>query len=245
MRKKRLVSTVVIVFIFIGVWNYPLKYRVGINGEVFERKIPLYAKVNGYLYRDWAYKNIVDDIIGKKKDPVEKVLAILRWVNRHVMHGIPSGLDVVDDHPLNIIIRQYGANDQVEDVFTILCSYAGMEAGMHQCYNSNRTRRTVLSLVRVDDRWLIFDAAKNKYFLNKEGKIGSIDDYFRGNLILSNEEGMQYKEFLYDLKNVDPSSSTRAKEQMPAKRLMILLERAFRPEKRPVDDIELRPWKGG
>ena len=199
--------------------NIRIGYRVGVDGVLYEKKIPLYAKACGYLYRDWAYRDIVKDIISGKKDDLDKILAILSWTRKNIRCGIPAGLRTVDDHPLNIVIRQYGCGDQLNDVFTILCSYAGYRAGMTKCFNSNKTRYMILSLVRVKEDWLIFDVVKGKYFMNKTGKIGSVGDYLKEGLVLYDDDRAEYKEFLDDLRNTNFNALTRAEEQMPFRRI--------------------------
>jgi len=225
--KKRLAWTSALIAILIFIFGYPLTYRIGIDGELFEKKIPLYAKACGFLYRDWAYREIVHNIIGWERNDTKKALLILRWVNDNIMYGIPQGLKVMDDHPLNIIIRQYGAKDQIEDIFTILCSYAGIKAGMYKCYNKEKSRHMILSFVNASGRWLIFDAARNKYFRNKKSGVGSVEDYYNGDLILSDNEKATYEEFLDGLKYIDFSSSTRPEEQNPFTRLPAELKKMF------------------
>lgn len=219
MNRKRVISFILIALAAMVIWNYPLTYHVGIDGVVIEQKIPLYAKACGYLYRDWMYRDIVRGIVGVEKDPVKNALAIMKWVNNNIIRGVPEGIKTVDDHPLNIIIRSYGSDDQLQDIFTILCSYAGMKAGMAKCFNSDKTSFMVFSLVRSGGRWLIFDAIENKRFLNKEGGIASVEDYARGDLVISGGDKERYGEFLDYLKHIDTSSFTRAEEQMPLKRI--------------------------
>jgi len=239
MKMKRWLKTIFFIVLAVIAWNYPLKYRIGVNGVLFDKKIPAYAKLSGFLYRDWAYKDIVRDIIkDKKEDDVRKILDILRWVNENVNNPVPTNIKVMDDHPLNIIIRQYGTQDQVEDIFTILCSYAGMDAGMSKCYSHDRTRRIILSFVRVKDEWLIFEAKSSKHFLNKKGGIGSVGDYLKGEMVLSGEDKAIYAEFLDDLKNINFSDFTRAEEQMPLKRFPAKFRKLFQKRRFDMNEEE-------
>src|SRR3989338_4799917 len=106
--KKRLLITVIAILAAAAVWNFPVTYRMGIDGNLYVKKIPLYAKASGFLYRDWMYKDIVKEIVRDAGTDEEKVMAIFRWTVENVKRGIPPGMKVFDDHPLNIIIRQYG-----------------------------------------------------------------------------------------------------------------------------------------
>lgn len=230
-KKKILLITTLAVIIAVTAWNYPMTYHVGVDGKVYEKKIPFYAKACGFLYRDWAYKDLVREIIGREGDESKKVLAILDWADKNIMRRIPAGLKALDDHPLNIIIRQYGAADQVEDVFTILCSYAGMEAGWDKCYNAERSKSLILSFVKVDGRCLIFDASRNKYFVNRRGKIASVDDCVRGNIMLSDEDAALYREYLDNIKDTRGEYSTRPDEQKPLRRIIFELKNLFNKDR--------------
>jgi len=224
-RKRVLLVAALAVIVAVTAWNYPMTYRIGVDGKVCEKKIPFYAKACGFLYRDWAYKDLVSGIIGREEDETRKALAILDWTDINIMRGIPSGLKTMDDHPLNIIIRQYGAVDQIEDVFTILCSYAGMEAGWDKCYNADRSKNVILSFVKVSGRWLVFDASQNKYFMNVEGEIASVDDCAGGNVIMSNEDVASYGEYLKNIKGAYREYSTRPDQQKPFRRVIFELKK--------------------
>lgn len=227
MRKYRWLLIAALALAAIVVWNFPLTYRVGVDGKLFVKEIPFYAKMSGFLYRDWMYRNIVREAAGTARGQTEKALAILGWLRDNVKYGIPEGLKCVDDHPLNIVIRQFGAKDQVEDIFTILCSYAGLKAIRKKCYGPDGKRSIIFSFVQADCRWLIIDAASNKYFLNKEGKIASVEDYLKGDLILSDEDKAKYEEVLKSLKHITLSQSMRADEQMPLRRIGVRLKKTL------------------
>jgi len=233
MRKKILAAALAAVII-VTVWNYPMTYNIGIDGELFKKKIPFYAKVCGFLYRDWSYKDLVREIAGDEHDETNIALAILNWTHNNIMPGVPQGLKTMDDHPLNIIIRQYGAEDQSEDVFTVLCSYAGMQADWGRCYSADRKSSIILSFVKVGGRWLVFDASKDKYFMNKQGNIAGIEDCADGNIVLSDKDAVAYKRYLDNVREASRQFSTRADEQMPLRRIALILKNIFirRPDRR-------------
>ncbi len=218
MRKKILAAILAFTIVAV-ILNYPMTYRIGIDGALFEKKIPFYAKACGFLYRDWSYKDLVREIAGGEHDETKVALAILNWTHNNIMSGVPQGLKAMDDHPLNIIIRQYGAEDQSEDVFTMLCSYAGMQADWGKCYNADKSSSITLSFVKVNGRWLVFDASKDKYFMNKQGNISSIEDCADGNIVLPDKDAAAYKRYLDNIKEASRQFSTRADEQMPLRRI--------------------------
>jgi hypothetical protein len=213
------------------VLSYPATYRVGVDGKLYTKKIPLYAKTAGFLYRDWMYRDIAAEAAGREKDDLGKALALLRWTNSNISLGAPPGLKIVDDHPLNIIIRQFGADDQIEDVFTILCAYCGMRAGRQKCRNRDKTDCIILSFVNIGGEWKIFKAAKNRYFPNRDGGVGSVEDYLKGGLVVTDEieraDGIRYGDYLENLRGLDFSRFTRAEEQMPLLRPAAQLKKFF------------------
>jgi hypothetical protein len=223
---KKIAEYTIATIAFLLILNAPVTTRYGVDGVLFVKRMPLYAKAGGFLYRDWMYRDIVRDITRDEKTDVGKAIAILKWVNENVKYGVPDGLRSMDDHPLNIIIRQYGEKDQIEDIFTILCSYAGMEAAREKCYAPDGKRYMILSFVKTKAGRLIIDAAKNKYFLNKKGKIGGVEDYMKGELVLSVEDAAYYGDCLKGLKSID-FSSLRADEQMPFRRLPVEIKKVM------------------
>ena len=230
-KNKRIFRVAIIAVAVIGILIYPSSYKIGIDGKILHKKIPVYAKACGFIYRDWAYRDLVKEITGGERDELKRTLAILNWTRNNVRCGVPQGLKCVDDHPLNIIIRQYGAGDQLNDVFTILCSYAGMRAGMEKCYNESRSRHIDLSFVCVKKKWLIFDASKGRYFLNSNNEIASTEDYLNGRVVLTPDDTAAYKDYLDYVKNIDFNSFTRAEEQMPFQRIPAEFKKMLKREK--------------
>lgn len=211
-----------------AVLTMPTTMRYGVDGVQYIKKIPLYAKACGFIYRDWAYRDITKSIVKDEKDGAKKALLILEWVNSNIKPEVPEGFKIVDDHPLNIITRQYGCDDQLEDVFTILCSYAGMRAGMARCYRPDSNNYITLSFVEVDGRWLVFDAERNRYFLNTDNRIADIGDILNKKISLKGGDRDYYSGYFPGLKDVKASSFTRAEEQMPLRRLKAEIGRLFK-----------------
>jgi len=222
---KKTIKFLVAAIVITAVLNIPLITRYGIDGVQYEKRIPLYVKACGFLCRDWTYRDIVKDIVGDEKDETKKALAILGWVNSNIISGVPKGLKLVDDHPLNIIIRQFGAGDQLEDIFTILCSYAGLGAGVARSYELGTQNFLVLSFVNADGRWLVIDAKHDKYFFNRNNEIASIDDILKNDAILTKVEEEIYSRFFAGLKGVKTTSFTRAEEQMLFRRIQAKIRR--------------------
>src|SRR3989338_4091547 len=101
MRKKISLYIVSLVALSL-VLNFPLKTRQGVNGVVETKKIALYAKACGYLYRDYQYKSLSGDIVKGVKGDVERVMAIYNWTVNNIKKS-PKGFQIVDDHIWDII----------------------------------------------------------------------------------------------------------------------------------------------
>lgn len=199
--KKILIIAAIVLITANSICNYPVTYTVNVDGKQVEKRMPLYVKAGGFFYRNWMYKDLVREIVGREDEAVNKALAILSWTNKNVMAVVPKGAQESADYPLDVIMRRYGTEEQSEDVFTTLCSYAGLRAGYDKCYNADKSKGIVLSFVRIDGRWLIFDSSRGKYFVNKQGKVASVSDCINSNVALSNKEAAIYEEYLDNIKN--------------------------------------------
>ena len=239
MRRKIMLAAAALA-IAIAVWNWPMTYYIGVDGKVSERRIPLYAKACGFLYRDWAYGDLVREITGGERDGTKKALEILRWVHRNITPSVPAGLKSVDDHPLNIVIRQYGSDDQSEDIFTILCAYAGLRADWGKCYNDDRSAYLLISFVRIGGRWLVFDASSNKYFVNSRGEIASTEDCASGAVVLSGEDAAHYAQYLPNADKALRTGWTRSDEQMPFRRIPAVIKKMFSRNDRTQEIARIR-----
>src|SRR3990167_5775002 len=92
--------------------NISVTTKQGINHEVGVLKMPLYIKIIEFIGRDYNYKSLTKEITADCITDEEKVMAIFNWVVKNI-HKIPKDFDIIDDHTLNIIIRRYGASDQM------------------------------------------------------------------------------------------------------------------------------------
>jgi hypothetical protein len=202
MNNKRVFMLVLLLAAAVVTLNYPLTEEGTIGGEPYAKKMPLYVKACGLVYREWMYKDLAREITAGCKGDLAKVIAIFDWVANNIMPDIPPGLKAVDDYSYNAVIRQYGTKEQVNEVFAILCLTSGIQAGWDLCYNADKSESVIFAFALVDGRWLIFDIARHKYFLNAQGRIASVHDYIKDNVVLSDGESSAYKEYLDDIKEM-------------------------------------------
>ena len=168
---QRIIITVVILLTAVYILNIKVRTKQGINYKVQSIELPLYLKMLDFFDRHYNYKWIVGRITGDSKTEGERVLKILEWTYKNI-RNIPDNFPVIDDHVWYIIVRSYGTNDQLSDVFTTLCNYAGMDAFYEWVYTQDRSARIPLSFVRVNGQWNIFDPYNGAYFNKHEDNMG-------------------------------------------------------------------------
>jgi hypothetical protein len=167
----------------------------------------------------------VINILGGTKDDNAKAIKILDWVKANLRKN-PIGLPIIDDHPFSIIIRGYGVGDQFEDVFTILCTYAGLES-FYMPFRNKQNEVYYISFVKIADRWIPFSAYFH-FFVSKNGKIYSVGDFLRDSdallMFCSGVPGFEAESFLSEIAKIDfKQTSMRANGQSPFRRIIIII----------------------
>ncbi|OGQ14440.1 MAG: hypothetical protein A3B70_02235 [Deltaproteobacteria bacterium RIFCSPHIGHO2_02_FULL_40_11] len=179
----------------------PTHTKVGINFELHEETLPLYMKATNFLSRHFETKRLALKIIGDLKSPKDKVQAIYEWTTKNI-HPTPKGFTIVDDHPLHIAIRGYGEPDQMNDLFSLLCTYAGVDAFF---YDFKPKAAYSLAFVKLDGAWRVFDIPKKIQFPNIDTPLS---------------RGMTYKNLLDGFQPL-PHHLDRNKKQKPIDRLIL------------------------
>ncbi|MBL7197589.1 MAG: transglutaminase domain-containing protein [Candidatus Omnitrophica bacterium] len=228
-RSLKLLVWFTALIIVVGVLNIKVSTRQGINFKVQTIRIPLYLKILDFFDRHYNYKLIVERIIGDSSQEEEKAFKIFEWTHKNI-RKTPPGYPIIDDHVWHIIVRGYGETDQFSDVFTTLCNYAGMGAFYNWVSAQNNESRIVLSFVRVNGKWCVFDPYNGVYFKSKSGGIATIDEIKIGEWAITNIGQQQknksdYEECAKNLSSVKEIGLNRASIQSPFKRLIFELER--------------------
>ncbi len=228
-RLKIIVFSAVMIAVFAVAFNIPVTSQKGVNYSVQTIKIPLYLKVLDFFDRHYNYKVLVEKITENSKGEEERAKRILKWTLANIREN-PSGLPVIDDHVWHIIVRGYGVDDQFQDVFTTLCSYAGLNAFFDWVQPAGASKKA-LSFVRLKGRWSAFDVYNGTYFIRKDdGEIANIDDLMSGNwrpVSISSEKIPDYSEYVKYLKTIDYDHwfYKRAAIQSPIKRFIYWLKK--------------------
>lgn len=162
---RKIILYVTVLALLIVIFSIPVETRQGVNFVVTVRKIPLYVKLCGFLYRGYQYKELSRQITTGIESDVDKVMAIYNWTVKNIKRP-PKGFTIVDDHIWNIIVRGYGTPDQVADVFTTLASYAGYEAYWEKLQSDKASESLILSFVKINSTWYIFDVYNRRSFIS-------------------------------------------------------------------------------
>ena len=167
------------VFLFICIialgWvlNIETTTRQGINYRVQAIPIPLYLKLFGFFDRHLHYRWLAGRIITNEMDNQQKAEALFQWTVSNIARQ-PSQLPVIDDHVWHIIVRGYGMEDQLADVFATLANYAGLKAFLMNCEGSADS--IWIAAVYYDNNWHICDVHRRTLFFNKANKWATLQE---------------------------------------------------------------------
>lgn len=222
MKKAHLIAllTVIMLMSVIFVLNVSVSTKQGVNYQVHQIRLPLYLKILDFVDRHYNYKNLVSNILGDTKDGNDKTIKIFNWITSNVRKN-PKELPVIDDHPLNILIRGYGVRDQFEDIFTILCTYARMQA-FTRMFKNISGEVYFISFVKIKEKWCPLSAFAGVYPV-KNGVIASVDDILVDRKLLlpfeSSLPNFDPDSFLKETRSMDFNiCSSRVKGQSPVGR---------------------------
>lgn len=164
----------------IGILNMGVTTQQGINYKWHSVKLPLYLKLLDFFDRHYNYKLLVRSITDGAKSEEEKAMMIFKWTCQNIKRT-PNGLPVVDDHVWHIIIRGHGVTDQFSDVFCTLCNYVGIDAFFMGVRAKDKSSGALISFVRLNEKWRLFDPYHAGYFITDNGALASVEDVMSGN----------------------------------------------------------------
>jgi hypothetical protein len=204
----------------------------GVNFQQRIIKLPLYLKMLDFFDRHYNYKYLVKSILADVKTEQERVIKLFEWTYGN-LKKVPDGFPIVDDHIWYTIVRGYGVTDQFSDVFTTLCNYAGVDAFFDWVTAKNSDHRIVLSFVKIDGRWNVFDPYNGVYFKNKKNALADIQDIKSGNWILEKignyiSAGINYDVYFKNIPDIKELGLTRANVQSPINRLRFEIMKLLR-----------------
>ena len=214
----------------VGISTSTVTTRQGVNFRVSSHKLPAYVKVIDFLHRHYQYKLLSREITSGLYSDRERVLATFDWTRRHIQ-PTPKDWPVVDDHILNIIIRGYGLDDQMADVFTTLSTYAGVPAFWQALERPGSGEKLILSFANIDGKWAIFDVANGLVFRNAQGDFASAEELIANPHLITETartvrpHGAAYRDYMAHLTSPKIPHPLRAELQMPWPRVRARLTR--------------------
>jgi len=213
--------------------SVPMSTRQGVNFTVSTRTVPFYVKAIDFLHRHYRYQALAEMITRGRRSDRDRVLAVFDWTRRNI-RPTPRGWPIVDDHILDIIVRGYGVDDQMADVFTTLSTYGGVPAFWKMVTVPERETTLILSFARVDGVWVTFDVAHGLIFTDVHGRLidtptlahnPAAAQAIAGEL---QPGGIPYGRYLEQLRVFEVPKMLRARKQMPLPRLIYEGLRGFR-----------------
>ena len=205
--------------------QWPTTTRQGVNWEVSELKIPLYLKTLSFVSRHYEMKYAVKQILQNETDDLAKITKLYHWVQLHI-HPTPPGFDAIDDHPLHIFIRRYGEKDQMDDLFSLMCTYAGLPS----FFRIFKSQRYPLAFVKYINTWYAFDVYRATEFIKEDQAWATLSEIQANHFFLKisqkNRPPLSCEFYSSLLKDFDPEKnfSSRNLQQMPWERLKIFLD---------------------
>jgi hypothetical protein len=223
-RLRRALLTAAAIAVMTTVAVMPVTTRQGVNFDVTEHRLPLYLKSLEFVERSGQYAQIAGEVTAGASSEAERVERLFAWTRRHVRQT-PDGWPIVDDHILNIIIRGHGMNDQQADVFTTLCSYAGVPAFWTRVPPVPSGPHLLLSFARVDGRWRVFDVANGVVFRTRGGQLAALAEVAADPRLIPAParaltlDGIPYSDLMARAAMPSVPHPLRAELQMPLPRL--------------------------
>ena len=203
--KRRIIWTsAAFVVLIIGVavmLLLPTTTLQGVNYRVTAYTIPAYVKALDFVQRHYQYRLQVSRICAAKTSEADCTMAIFDWTHEHIP-PTPPGWPVIDDHPLHIIIRGHGKDDQIADVFVTLTDYAGVPAFFKFVTDQSHRTLVVLAFASLDGRWVTFDVRNHIAFRNRGGRLASVDELVNDPSLVDGQtqgllhDGLPYSTFI-------------------------------------------------
>ncbi len=171
--------------------------------------------------------DLVRKITEDLKNDEERVLKIFEWTYRNIKEQ-PSSLPIIDDHVWHIIVRGYGVHDQYSDVFSTLCNYAGVDAFFTKVLTKDAKQGIILSFVKTENKWRVFDPYRGVYFKDRNGKMADAEELKNGRYVLEKSDhlsknNINYSLFFGNLPIFEKTGLSRSNTQSPINRLLYKL----------------------
>ena len=187
MKKYLLIFGLIIIFIIAIVsLNKQTITTISINYNPVNYNIPLYLKFSNFINRHNNYKYFISEINEGLDSPNEIILNLSKWIYINIKKIPPDGtIDVVDSHPITILNRRLGVNDQFNDLLSLLLVYSKIDA-FYKSYTINSLSNFSITYFRTHKNWSIIDPYYGVYFLNEFNEFANINELKNKNINMIN-----------------------------------------------------------
>ncbi len=215
----------VVLLLIAMVGTLPSESREGTSHGVIIHRIPLWEKAARFYLRHLEFARLAAAAAGGEADPGRRVLRLMDWA-RETVRPLPPGLPLIDDHIAHIVLRHYGNDGQLAEVFTALTTYTGNDGRWGAARPSGAKGQVFLSFVQSEAGWWVFDVRNGGWFETANGGIARIEDFRHPETLRRRGQapevlhGIPYLAYYQDLDSIWKRSFSRARGQMPGPRLL-------------------------
>ncbi|MDE3242187.1 MAG: hypothetical protein KGO52_05645 [Nitrospirota bacterium] len=231
-----LVGTVGLALLVTLIGQIPTTGLEGVDDRMIVHRMPLWEKAAKFYLRHRQFQRWAEEAAGGETDPQRRVLRLMEWTRSQVK-PIPSGLPLVDDHISHIVLRHYGNDGQLSEVFTALTTYTGNEGRWEAYSPPGASARAALCFIESEGKWWVFDVWNDGWFETPSGQIATIEDFKHPEQLRRRGQapellgGLPYINYFQDVEGVFVRSFSRASGQMPWHRLLMVI--GLEPEDGP------------
>tara|TARA_B100001245_G_scaffold226974_1_gene202940 strand:+ start:62 stop:844 length:783 start_codon:yes stop_codon:yes gene_type:complete len=174
MKKKKIIFFLACIFVLIIfiIANIETTRSIGINHKVTVYNISLYVKILDFYDRHNNYKNLIKSINKNTNNEQDIIINTTRWIKNNI-RKISKDDDVIDYHPLTIVERRLGTQDQFSDLLSVLLVYSNIDSFFIPKFG---IEWHPLTFFKINNNWSIIDSYYGIYFTNNERLFASIED---------------------------------------------------------------------
>lgn len=208
--------------------NIPTTGFEGVNDSITVHRMPLWEKATRFYLRHREFQRWAEEAAGGETDPEKRAIRLMDWTRKQVKRITPD-LPFIDDHISYIVLRHYGNDGQLAEVFTALAAYTGNEGRWEVYAPLGAKARVALSFIRADRGWMVFDVWNGGWFETPDGRIATLEDFKHPERLQRRGQapevlaGLPYPAYFQDLDRTFQRSFSRAYGQMPWHRLLMEL----------------------
>ena len=198
MKAKLLILSSIVIF-FILIAQVDTERKISINYEVWVYKIPVYLKLLDFMNRHYNYKHLADNINNKNSTDKDKIINTTNWVISNIKKiNLNQDIDIVDHHPLTIVERRLGIDEQFSDILSVLLVYSNIDSFFTLIKLDNVDDYYPLTFFKIYDYWSIVDPQNGIFFLDEKNNFINIDNLKKQkfNLVEKNLRIINHDNFL-------------------------------------------------